>query len=144
MDNVVNMDTRTVISAINYGNFNSPQVLHNDIPSLSAEKSDQIFSLLNDDKPLRNIENILSWMTNLKSKYELSVERIPLNAVQDWIFDGNTMSNERGKYFKVIGTHVQIDNREVTCWDQPMIQPAQEGLIGFIIKKINGTYHFLV
>ncbi len=25
-----------------------------------------------------------------------------------------------------------------------MIHPAQEGLIGFIIKKINGVYHFLV
>jgi oxidase EvaA len=25
-----------------------------------------------------------------------------------------------------------------------MVKPAQEGLIGFIVKKINGTYHFLV
>lgn len=144
MDNVVNMDTRTVISAINYGNFTHTQALQNAIPSLPTEKAERILSLLSDDKPLKNIENILSWMTNLKSKYELSVERIPLNAVQDWTFDGNTMFNEKAKYFKVIGTHVQIDNREVTCWDQPMIQPAQEGLIGFIIKKINGTYHFLV
>lgn len=143
MDNVVNMDTRTVISAINYGNFNSIQLSQDDMPNFS-ENSERLFSLLSNEKPLKDIESILSWMTNLKSKYELLVERIPLYAVQNWIFDGNTMYNQQGKYFEVIGTRVQIDNREVTTWDQPMIHPAQEGLIGFIIKKINGVYHFLV
>ena len=83
-------------------------------------------------------------MTNLKSRYELFVERIPLTLVKNWVFDGETVHNNQNKYFTVIGTHVLIDNREVTSWDQPMIKPAQEGLIGFIVKKINGTYHFLV
>jgi dTDP-4-dehydro-6-deoxy-alpha-D-glucopyranose 2,3-dehydratase len=32
----------------------------------------------------------------------------------------------------------------VQSWDQPMIKPSQEGLIGFIVKKINNVYHFLV
>ena len=27
---------------------------------------------------------------------------------------------------------------------QPLIEPAQEGVIAFVVKKINGTYHFLV
>ena len=144
MDNVVNMDTRTVISAINYGNFTSLQSLQPVLPSLPAVKCEHILSLLREDVALKNLENILSWITNLKSKYELSVERIPLNAVQNWIFDGDTIFHQQGKYFRVIGTRVQIDNREVTSWDQPMIKPVQEGLIGFIVKKINGIFHFLV
>ena len=144
MDNVVNMDTRTVLSAINYGHFNNIESLVKCIPELSSDELNQIYSLLRDDNPFRSIENILSWMTNLKSKYELLVERIPLNMVKGWTYDGESVYNNEKKYFTVIGTHVQIDNREVTSWDQPMIQPAQEGLIGFIIKKINGTYHFLV
>ena len=144
MDNVVNMDTRTVISAINYGEGFSMKSLQEHISGLSNDKYENIYALLRDDPSFRDIETILSWMTNLKAKYDLMVDRIPLSCVKNWIFDGNTMFHEQGKYFKVIGTHVQIDNREVTCWDQPMIQPAQEGLIGFIIKKINGVYHFLV
>ncbi len=83
MDNVVNMDTRTVISAINYGNFNNIQSLQDDIPNFS-EKNERLFSLLCNEKPLKDLESILSWMTNLKSKYELLVERIPLYAVQNW------------------------------------------------------------
>ena len=43
MDNVVNMDTRTVISAINYGNFKSIQVLQDDMSNLS-ENSEHIRS----------------------------------------------------------------------------------------------------
>ena len=144
MDNVVNMDTRTVISAINYGHFSNVDSLKLCAPDLSNDEFCQVYSLLRDDNPLMSIENILSWMTNLKSKYELLVERIPLNRVKGWTYDGETVYNNEQKYFTVIGTHVQIDNREVTSWDQPMIKPAQEGLIGFIIKKINGTYHFLV
>ena len=29
-------------------------------------------------------------------------------------------------------------------WDQPMVRSAQEGLMGFVVKKANGIYHFLV
>ena len=36
-----------------------------------------------------------------------------------------------------------IENREVQKWMQPMVEPLQEGLIVFIVKKINGIYHFL-
>lgn len=144
MDNVVNMDTRTVLSAINYGGFDDINSLAHRTSALSKKEIEQIFSLLRIDAPLMSTENILSWMTNLKSKYELLVERIPLKKVKDWTFDGETVYNNSGKYFSVIGTHVMIDNREVSSWDQPMIKPAQEGLIGFILKKINGTYHFLV
>lgn len=144
MDNVVNMDTRTVISSINYGIFDNIDTFSKQMPTLPATSFEQLFALLRNDQPLLDIENILSWMTNLKSKYELLVERIPLKDVNGWTFDGNTVFNNNGRYFTVIGTHVQIDNREVTTWDQPMIKPAQEGLIGFIIKKIHNTYHFLV
>lgn len=144
MDNVVNMDTRTVISSINYGNVDNPACFSRQLPTLPVASSEQLFALLRNDHPLLDIENILSWMTNLKSRYELFVERIPLTLVKNWIFDGETVHNNQNKYFTVIGTHVLIDNREVTSWDQPMIKPAQEGLIGFIVKKINGIYHFLV
>ena len=50
----------------------------------------------------------------------------------------------KGKYFKVVGVKVTISNREVSSWCQPLIQPMQQGICAFIIKKINGVYHFMV
>jgi oxidase EvaA len=64
--------------------------------------------------------------------------------LENWTFDGETIHHIENRYFKVIGVDVEIGNREVISWNQPMIHPAQEGILGFIIKKINGTYHFLV
>lgn len=146
-DNVVNMDTRTVISGINFGSYTSIVDLHETLKLMGVSLNlaqGQLYPILRNDAPLSNVESILSWMTALKSKYELNVERIPLKNVTGWTYDGKTISNDDNKYFTVIGTKVSIGNREVTSWEQPMIKPAQEGLIGFIIKKINGIYHFLV
>ena len=143
------MDTRTVISSINYGRFRTEEdfiqtLRQYDIPIPVGEQFKHLISLLQSDRSLYNIEEILSWMTALKSNYELNVEKINLGKIKEWSYDGNTISHKAGKYFSVIGALVKIGNREVHSWDQPMIKPAQEGIIGFIVKKINGVFHFLV
>lgn len=126
-DNIVNMDARTVVSGIQYG-----------------RASDHLLNpLLRWDSFLNDFDDIISWITKLKLKYELNVKSIPLKSVAGWGYDGLAFSHHEGKYFSVIGVRVEIDNREVVSWDQPMIKPAQEGLIAFIVKKINGVYHFL-
>jgi oxidase EvaA len=93
---------------------------------------------------LHGFEQIMSWITGLKSTHDLQVSRIPLRAVRDWENDGAAIRHRSGRYFTVIGVDVQIDSREVIRWDQPMIQPAQEGLVAFLTKKIDGIHHFLV
>lgn len=145
-NNLVNMDTRTVISSINYGCYKDVETLVNSATNISISETllSHLALLLSSENSLFSTEEIISWLTELKSFYELRVEKIHLNDVHDWVFDGNTIHHLTNKYFSVIGTHVQISNREVQSWDQPMLKPAQEGIIGFIVKKINGVYHFLV
>lgn len=147
-DNVVNMDARTVISAMSFGTYNK-QIL--DVLSASKKNKEAnainialLDSLLNGESFLNDFDKIISWITRLKSKYELNVRPIPLRSVKDWNYDGFSYSHKDGKYFSVIGVSVKIANREVISWDQPMIMPAQEGLMAFIVKRINGVYHFLV
>ncbi len=48
------------------------------------------------------------------------------------------------KYFKVIAVKIEIGNRQVISWNQPLAQPMQEGLIAYVAKKISRVYHFLV
>jgi len=143
-DNLVNMDTRTVISGIPFGSF-STNILsfflalnHN-----SQINGRLLNSALNNEVYLNSFEQIISWITGLKSRYDLKVTPKPLKSMSDWRFDGNSINHKEGKYFSVIGVNVEIGNREVVSWDQPMITPAQEGLIAFIVKEIQGVYHFL-
>lgn len=147
--NVVNMDSRTVISCIRFGSYSERSLKLLDRVKQMAEihsgKPDSfLYSVLSADNHLHDLQDIIQWITALKFKYELSVSPIGISKMQYWVYDGNTIHHNNNKYFDVIGTRVEIGNREVVSWDQPMVRSAQEGLMAFIVKKINGIYHFLV
>ena len=127
-DNIINMDTRTVISGL-------PCQRTQSLETLDPELCKRYMFSFND---------LLSWITNMKTMYELCVRRISLSRVNGWIHSENTIHHNENKYFNVIATEVKIGNREVAQWTQPMIEPRQSGLISFVVKKINGIYHFIV
>lgn len=147
--NVVNMDTRTVISCIKFGDYSESTlklmtIIQRRETELISNKESFLYSVLSKENYLNNIQEIIQWITSLKFKYELDLKNILISEIKHWKFDGNTIHHEDNKYFDVIGVNVQIGNREVIAWDQPMVRSAQEGIMGFLVKKINGVYHFLV
>lgn len=147
--NVVNMDSRTVISCIKFGSYSerSLKLLSavKNMAGIESQKSDSfLYSVLSGTNHLHDLQDIIQWITSLKFKYELEVTSIGISEMKHWSYDGNVIRHESGKYFDVMGVRVEIGNREVVSWDQPMVRSAQEGLMGFIVKKINGIYHFLV
>jgi oxidase EvaA len=144
-DNVVNMDTRTVISGIPYGScsLRTLEALFS-LSTVRREKQLMLASALCAEASRCDFRGIVSWITRLKSRYELNVERVPLQTISPWVQSEYDISRPDRKYFSVIGVNVSIENREVVSWDQPMIKPAQEGLMAFIVRPINGAYHFLV
>lgn len=144
-DNLVNMDTRTVISGIPFGSYGTGTLdFFTSLSKIHRINECLLNSALNNEIYLNDFNKITSWITSLKSRYDLSVKSAPLKSMTDWSFDGNCIKHKEDKYFSVIGVNVEIDKREVISWDQPMIKPSQEGIIAFIVKPINGVYHFLV
>ena len=148
-DNVVNMNARTVISGIPFGSYD-PQTLdffanlaH---PTLLAEpyRRHVFISALLGGNARHTDDEILSWFATLKARTDLQVERIPLEKVRDWVNDGTTIHHDSWKYLSVFAVEVEIGNREVPRWSQPMIKTAQEGMIAFIAREIDGVLHFLV
>lgn len=147
--NIVNMDSRTVISCINFGNYSESTlrllaVFQNQSNLMTSKSESFLYSVLNTTNYLHDLQDIIQWITALKFKYELEVSKIGISKMAHWIYDGSIIHHEDNKYFSVIGVNVQIGNREVVTWDQPMLRSAQEGLMGFLVKKIKGIYHFLV
>lgn len=145
VDNLINMDTRTVLSGLSYGTHTgrSLDALLAFVGG-SARRALMLRSALSAESAMLSFREILSWITDLKSKFDLQVDRIGLRDAQGWQMRDGVVCRPDGKYFSVIGTRVEIENREVASWDQPMIRPAQEGLMAFLIRPINGVYHFLV
>src|SRR5690606_24870257 len=77
-------------------------------------------------------------------RYELEVKKVPLSKLKNWVIDDYTIHHAENKYFEIIATNIQIGNREVVNWSQPMVKPAQEGICAFVCKEINGIIHFAV
>lgn len=148
VDNLVNMDTRTVISGIPYGTYSDLQIdlftfLDNrNLPNSFEAKV--LKSLLSSESAINSFDSIIKFVTSHKSFFELNVEKISLNKVNNWTISNYSIEHIEKKYFKVIAVEVSIGNREVKNWTQPMIEPAQEGICAFVCKEINGVLHFAV
>ncbi|MGK0369811.1 MAG: oxidase EvaA [Glaciecola sp.] len=138
LDNVVNMDTRTVVSGINYC------VPKEDVTCEISDFGKDLLKSLRHKNGLSTFDNHLSWLSGLKSKYEVVVKQTPLKDISDWISTNTEIHHKENRFFRVIGVNVTISNREVSSWSQPLIDPRQRGLCAFLIKKIDGVYHFLV
>ncbi len=147
-NNLVNMDTRTVISGIPFGSFD-PEVI-DFFNFIGYDKKDNdkqkafLKSALSKTDGIHTVDNIITFLTQLKSIYDLEISHIPLSKMQDWIFDETEIYHKDRKYFRVIPVNVEIGNREVVKWSQPMIEPAQEGICAFVGKEINGLLHFAI
>lgn len=139
-DNLVNMDTRTVLSGLKISDYISPL---DGLKGMSEYGKAWILSSTTDHSFI-STRNHLSWLTALKAKYELQVDLCSVNDMPGWKKTDMEIARDDKQYFKIIGVNVTISNREVSSWCQPLVQPMQEGLCAFIIKKINGVFHFLV
>jgi len=157
INNTVNMDTRSVISAISYepGSIIKKSPINtkkldnciSNFPLISNSKSKLASKLMVSSHPnskgLYTIDELLIIITQRKFEYQIESNLIPLNQVQDWIQTPEEIYNKNRKYFSVIGVHIEANNREVASWDQPIIKQVNPGIVGFIIKEINGVMHVL-
>ena len=139
-DNMVNMDTRTVLSGIEYIDYITPLT---NLANLSDFGRDMLKSARTQEG-VHSMTQVMSWLSGLKSRYDLSVSNKPIDQLEEWHRTETEIANDDGRYFRIIGVKVSISNREVTSWCQPLVQPLQQGLCAFIIRKIDGVYHFLV
>ena len=139
-DNMVNMDTRTVISGIDFSKYLTPLV---DLSEMS-EWGRSLMKSMQEKIGYYSMDDNISWLSRQKAMYNLLVTSKALKDIQGWSINEYNISHKDNEYFKVIGVKVTISSREVASWSQPLVQPQQQGLCAFIIKDIGGIPHFLV
>ena len=146
-DNVLNMDTRSVLSTVP---LIEDEVINElnpfDLLDLRARLSDKgkafLKSYISKDS-LYTIEELLSWYTKQKMHWEIDVTHKPLSKLEGWNI--NRMAVESNpRYFSVIGVKVTAGTREVTHWMQPLLKDSNVGLLAFVCQEIKGVLHFLV
>jgi oxidase EvaA len=140
LDNMVNMDLRTVLSCIPFAAPADAGAAGPDTPFRAALRR----SLDPANGSLISMPQLLSWFTDSKTRYEHRARPIPLRQVRGWHRDDHEISHSDGRHFRIIATEVAAGNREVVQWSQPLLAPRSRGVIALLTKAMNGVLHVLV
>ena len=127
--NIINMDTRSVISCINFGNSN-------------IKKNVFFSSILNNKRSLNSINYILRKLKKERSIKYPKISIVSLNKVL------NSSRRRKNQLIEsnclVQGLSIKSNSREVSSWDQPMIQTYRKETYVLFIKKIKNKFHALL
>jgi oxidase EvaA len=134
-NNVVNMDTRSVLSSLPLLGAMRPA---GDDPSSFG---DSVVASLTHAGGTTEVQ---SWLNHAKGRATLRAELMPLPHMKRWHRTDREIVHENGGYFKVIAASVQATNREVSSWTQPLIAPCGLGVVAFLACRVNGMLEVLV
>ena len=141
-DNIVNMDTRTVLSCI-------PYYAHTlDRETLSkmkhAANDAALVASVFDTHGEAMIPRIYQYINNVKMFEETTDALVPLSALSSWEEKNNEIVCKKAHDFKVIFCDIMIEGREVTRWTQPLFEATGIALFGMFTCIENGVRKFLI
>jgi oxidase EvaA len=137
-DNMINMDTRTVLSCIPWS------LLPLDIDSPTSLVSEIVRTRIG--KPRQHeLVKIYQYLNDYKMHLSPEIQSIPLSALENWSFNPNELVKMGGQsQFKVIFCDITIEGREVRHWKQPMFESLGEALFGLIYTFVDKKLMILV
>ena len=104
---------------------------------------------IHDDNQLHKLDYVIDWFEKKREQSDMVVEEVRINDLDKWNVDkesGNISHDSKG-FFEIIGIKVtNTFDREVgkQGWMQPIIGKNPGGILGLLMKKINGVPHYLV
>jgi len=89
------------------------------------------------------VGEIRRWLSDRARASAFTVERIPFAAMDSWSFAAGTsnLTHRTGKFFSIEGLEVAVDGSH---WQQPVIVQAEIGILGILVKDIDGVLHCLM
>lgn len=140
-DNLVNMDTRTVISCIPFSlrDFSYKELSH--IRSLF--KHETFFNSVFFGNSGSDINKIYQYMNDIKMLDRSEIQLVDLKSLRSWTEKEDEISSERGA-FKVVYCDIEIEGREVRRWQQPLLEATGQSTFGLIYCIEDNIQKFLI
>ena len=120
-----------------------------DLDSDSIGRIKTMLESIRDDNQINKLDYVIEWFNKKREESDMIVEEIGIKDLDKWDIDHNSgnVKHESGGFFEVIGVKVSNTfDREVgkKGWTQPMIAKNPGGILGIIMKRINGIPHYLL
>lgn len=140
-DNLVNMDTRTVISCIP---FSLKEYSYKELSYAKTLFTDESFfdSVFFGDSG-NKINKIYQYMNEFKMLDKSYVQLVDLFSLKGWKMYENEFVGEN-RDFKVIFCDIEIEGREVRKWQQPLLESLGSAVFGLIYRVNEHKREFLV
>lgn len=141
-DNLVNMDTRTVLSCIP---FSKLELSRMELLSLFYGFSDKpLFCSVFEGEGENRLPQIYQEINNQKMFDEIKRQFVPLHKLTDWEMKNDEFICKHPAPFKVVFCDISIEGREVKRWTQPLFEAIGIATFGLICCEENGILKFLV
>lgn len=141
-DNLVNMDTRTVLSCIPYSQLRLSRM---ELLTLSDGFSDKpFFCSVFEGEEANSLPRVYQKINDLKMFDDPRSRLVPLHQLADWEMNEQEIVCRKPYPFKVIFCDIAIEGREVRHWVQPLFEATGIATFGLICCEENGVLKFLV
>jgi oxidase EvaA len=74
----------------------------------------------------------------------MRVQEIPLPLSREWTLAGGALRHRRGAFFQVVGVAVHVGGKRRAGLDQPLIDQAEVGILGFLVRAGGGATEILI
>lgn len=142
-DNLVNMDTRTVISCIPFSlrDFTYKELTH--IKGLFKRES-FFNSMFFGDTGVR-INKIYQYINEVKMLDKSTINIVDLFSLNNWkMIDGEYVDAIGRSGFKIVYANIEIEGREVRKWQQPLLEAMGQSTFGLMYCNENNIMKFLI
>jgi oxidase EvaA len=137
VDNLVNMDARTVLSCMPAAAESEPDLRGELARSIARSAQPHAGGLHTDIEAM-------SWITSRQAQHFVHTKRIPLHDVKQWHRFPTEIAHDLGLFFRIIAVDITTDGREVSNWTQPLVRPHGTGLVALLVKRVDGILHALL
>lgn len=137
-DNLVNMDTRTVLSGFPFS------VMGEKPPDSALFRDKAFFQSVFKGNGTYCLPDIYHCINNYKMFHRQEPELIPLHQLKGWRMTPEGITAEVSGGFQVIYCQIEIEGREVRSWTQPLFEATGISTFGLVLCDIDGVTHFLV
>lgn len=141
-DNLVNMDTRTVLSCIPFSKLNLQPLGLSELSDGFRDKALFRSVFLGDGQ--NKLPEIYQYINNWKMFHNVEHKLLPLHELDDWEMHGNEFVCKHPYPFKTVFCDISIEGREVRHWTQPLFEATGIAAFGLIGCEENGVLKFLV
>lgn len=140
-EDVVNMDSRTVLSCLPLEGEGLADLLDTDVDGFRGATGR---SMLGTRGSLHRTDEILQALSAARTEADVSATRIRLDRMEGWRRVDGAIVHETGAFFAVVGIDVRAAGREVAEWSQPMFATTSTGLACLVVAEIDGVLHALL